>query len=125
VRSTALVGVVLIVLGAATLAYQGITYTTRETVIDVGPLHATADRQRTLPLPPVLGAVAVVEGIVLLLPACASTHQVRAVARARFVRRAERQAGLELISAGRLTRAGAVQSGTVSVTGHRYAGDAH
>jgi hypothetical protein len=116
---------VLIVLGVATLAYQGITYTTRETVIDVGPLHATADRQRTLPLPPVLGAVAVVEGIVLLLPACASTHQVRAVARALFVRRAERQAELELISAGRPTRAGAVQSGTVSVTGHRYAGDAH
>jgi hypothetical protein len=66
-RSTTLIGLVLIVLGLAALAYQGITYTTRETVIDVGPLHATADRQRTLPLPPVLGAVAVAGGIVLVV----------------------------------------------------------
>jgi len=57
----------LIVLGVAALAYQGINYTTRETVIDVGPLHATADRHRTLPLPPVLGAVAVAGGVVLLI----------------------------------------------------------
>jgi hypothetical protein len=66
-RSTAIVGVVLIVLGLAALAYQGINYTTRETVIDVGPLHATAERHRTLPLPPVLGAVTVAGGIVLLV----------------------------------------------------------
>jgi hypothetical protein len=66
-RSTAVVGLLLIVLGMAALAYQGINYTTRETVIDVGPLHATADRHRTLPLPPVLGAVAVAGGVVLLI----------------------------------------------------------
>jgi hypothetical protein len=66
-RSTAVVGLLLIVLGVAALAYQGINYTTRETVIDVGPLHATADRHRTLPLPPVLGAVAVAGGVVLLI----------------------------------------------------------
>ena len=66
-RSTAIVGLVLIVLGLAALAYQGITYTTRETVIDVGPLHATAERHRTLLLPPVLGAVVVAGGIVLLV----------------------------------------------------------
>jgi hypothetical protein len=66
-RSTAIVGVLLIVLGLAALAYQGITYTTRETVIDVGPLHATADRQKTLPLPPVLGIVAIAGGVVLLV----------------------------------------------------------
>ena len=66
-RSTAVVGLLLIVLGLAALAYQGINYTTRETVIDVGPLHATADRHRTLPLPPVLGAVAVAGGVVLLI----------------------------------------------------------
>ena len=66
-RSTAIVGLVLIVLGLAALAYQGINYTTRETVIDVGPLHATAERHRTLPLPPVLGAVVVAGGIVLLV----------------------------------------------------------
>ena len=57
---------VLIVLGLAALAYQGIDYTTRETVLDIGPVHATAERHRTLPLPPVLGAVVVVGGLVLL-----------------------------------------------------------
>ena len=62
-----IVGVLLIVVGLTALVYQGITYTTRETVIDVGPLHATADRQRTLPLPPALGAVAVAGGIVLVV----------------------------------------------------------
>jgi hypothetical protein len=62
-----IVGVVLIVLGLAALVYQGITYTSRETVIDIGPVHATADRQRTLPLPPVLGIAAVAGGVVLLV----------------------------------------------------------
>ncbi|MEQ1871431.1 MAG: DUF3185 domain-containing protein [Vicinamibacterales bacterium] len=66
-KSTSMIGVVLIVLGVAALAYQGINYTTRETVIDIGPVHATAERHRTLPLPPMLGAVAVVGGIVLLV----------------------------------------------------------
>jgi drug/metabolite transporter (DMT)-like permease len=61
-----IVGVVLIVLGAVALVNQGITYTSRETVLDVGPLHATADRQKTLPLSPVLGIVAVVGGVVLV-----------------------------------------------------------
>ena len=59
--------VVLIVFGLAALAYQGFTYTTRETVLDIGPIHATADRERTVPLPPVLGIVAVAGGIVLLV----------------------------------------------------------
>ena len=65
-RSMAIVGVVLILLGVAALVYQGITYTSRETVVDVGPLHATADREKTLPLPPVLGIAAVAGGVVLL-----------------------------------------------------------
>jgi uncharacterized membrane protein YidH (DUF202 family) len=63
----ALVGVVLILLGVAALVYQGVTYTRRDTVIDLGPLHATADRQQTLLLPPVLGIVAVAGGVVLLI----------------------------------------------------------
>jgi hypothetical protein len=60
-------GIVLIVLGALALAYQGITYSTRETVIDLGPLQATAETERTLPLPPVLGGVAIAGGIALLV----------------------------------------------------------
>lgn len=66
-RTPAIVGVLLIVLGLAALAYQGITYTSRETVVDIGPVHATADRQKTLPLPPVIGIAAVAGGVVLLL----------------------------------------------------------
>jgi hypothetical protein len=65
-RSTAIVGVLLIVLGLGALAYQRINYTTRETIIDVGPVHAT-ERHRTLPLPPVVGALAVLGGVVLLI----------------------------------------------------------
>ena len=60
-------GIVLIVLGLAALVYGGITYTSRETVIDIGPIQATADRERTLPLPPVAGVVAVAGGIALLV----------------------------------------------------------
>jgi hypothetical protein len=66
-RPIAVVGVVLIVLGLVALVYQGINYTSRETVIDIGPVRATADRQRTLPLPPVLGVVGVAGGVVLLM----------------------------------------------------------
>jgi len=66
-KPIALTGIVLIVLGLAALVYGGINYTTRETVIDIGPLKATADRERTFPLPPVLGVVAVAGGIALLV----------------------------------------------------------
>lgn len=62
-----IIGVMLIVIGVVALVYQGITYTTRETVLDIGPLHATADREKTVPLPPVLGIVAVAGGVVLLV----------------------------------------------------------
>ena len=66
-KSMSIVGIVLIVLGVAALAYQGITYTSRETVIDIGPLQATADRQRTIPLPPVVGGLAIAGGVALLV----------------------------------------------------------
>ena len=66
-KMTAVIGIVLIVLGLGALAYQGVTYTSRETVIDMGPIHATADREKTFPLPPVLGIVAVAGGVVLLV----------------------------------------------------------
>lgn len=64
-----LAGIVLIVLGVLALAYGGITYTTRETVVDIGPIEATAERQRSVPLPPILGAAALVGGIVLVVVA--------------------------------------------------------
>jgi hypothetical protein len=66
-KPLSIVGIALIALGLVALVYQGITYTSRETVIDIGPLHATADRQKTLPLPPVLGFVALAGGAALLV----------------------------------------------------------
>ena len=66
-KPVSIVGVALIVLGLLALVYQGITYTSRETVIDIGPLHATADRQKTVPLPPVLGFVTLAGGVALLV----------------------------------------------------------
>jgi hypothetical protein len=62
-----IVGLVLIVIGIVALVYQGVTYTTRETVLDIGPLHATADKQHSIPLPPVLGVVAIAAGAGLLV----------------------------------------------------------
>jgi hypothetical protein len=66
-KPIAIAGVLLIVIGLAALVYQGVTYTSRETVIDIGPISATADRQKTLPIPPVLGILAVAGGVVLLV----------------------------------------------------------
>jgi hypothetical protein len=60
------VGVALLILGIVALAYQGITYTTHEKVIDLGPLKASVEKEKTIPLPPVLGALALVGGIVLI-----------------------------------------------------------
>ena len=64
---TMLVGIALIVLGVVALAYKGITYTSRETVIDIGPIKATADTQKTVPLSPLLGGLALVGGIALVV----------------------------------------------------------
>jgi hypothetical protein len=61
-----LIGVVLIAVGLVSLAYQGITYTSRETVLDLGPIKATADTQKTIPVPPILGGLALAGGAVLL-----------------------------------------------------------
>lgn len=66
-KPAAIAGLVLIVLGLAALAYQGFTYTSRETVIDIGPIKATADTQKTVPIPPIAGVVAVVAGIALVV----------------------------------------------------------
>ena len=62
-----IVGALLLVLGLVALVYQGVTYTSRETVLDIGPVHATADREKTLPLPPLVGIIAVAGGVVLLV----------------------------------------------------------
>jgi drug/metabolite transporter (DMT)-like permease len=65
-KPIAVVGVILIILGVVALAYQGVTYTTKDKVVDLGPLKVEAKREKTIPLPPILGVVALVGGVVLL-----------------------------------------------------------
>jgi len=67
IMSTKLLGIVLIILGVVAFAYQGITYTTQEKVLDIGPLKATVEKEKTIPLPPLVGGAALIGGIVLLL----------------------------------------------------------
>jgi uncharacterized membrane protein YidH (DUF202 family) len=64
-----LFGVALIALGVVALVYQGITYTRKEKILDVGPFKAEVNREKTIPLSPVLGVVALVGGVALLLVA--------------------------------------------------------
>jgi hypothetical protein len=59
-------GIILIVLGLFGLAWGGFTYTTRERVVDIGPIHATREETHNVPLPPIAGAVTLIGGIVLL-----------------------------------------------------------
>lgn len=60
------VGIILIVLGLVGLAWGGFSYTTRQRVVDVGPIHATRDKTNTVPIPPIAGALALVGGIALV-----------------------------------------------------------
>jgi uncharacterized membrane protein len=66
-KTNSLIGIILIVIGIVAFAYQGVTYTTREKVVDLGPIQVTADKTKTLPLPPIVGGIALVGGIVLLV----------------------------------------------------------
>jgi hypothetical protein len=60
-------GLILIVLGIVALMYQGFTYTTHKKVLDVGPIQATKEEHHSVPLPPVLGAIALIGGVVILV----------------------------------------------------------
>jgi hypothetical protein len=66
-KALTVVGVILIVIGIVALAYQGITYTTSEKVVDLGPLKVEAQREKTVPVPPIAGAAALVAGIILVV----------------------------------------------------------
>ena len=60
-------GFILVVLGALALVYQGFTYTTQKKVLDLGPIQATKQEHHTVPLPPILGALALIGGVVILV----------------------------------------------------------
>jgi hypothetical protein len=60
------IGIVLIILGVAALALRGVSYTKREQVLKIGPIEATAETQKTLPIPPAAGIAAIVAGAALV-----------------------------------------------------------
>ena len=67
IKPITLVGIALILLGIVAFVYQGISYTSREKVIDIGPLQASVDTKKTIPLPPILGGLVLAGGIVLVV----------------------------------------------------------
>lgn len=66
-------GVILVVLGLCGLAWGGFTYRTTEKVLDIGPIHATAEKEHNVPFPPIVGGIALIGGIVLLVTSKGST----------------------------------------------------
>lgn len=66
-KSASVAGLILIVLGVLALTYQGVTYTTHKKVLDIGPIQATKEEHNTIPLPPILGGLALIGGIVLMV----------------------------------------------------------
>ena len=66
-KPAGIVGIILIIIGIIGLAYGGFTYTKREKVLDLGPIQATAEKQHTVPFPPLAGGLCLVGGIVLVL----------------------------------------------------------
>jgi len=66
-KPAGIIGILLIAIGIVALAYGGFTYTKREKVIDAGPLQVSADREKTVPLPPILGGLCLAGGIILVL----------------------------------------------------------
>ena len=66
-KATTLFAIILIALGIGAFSYQAITYTTKEKVVDIGLLTVMAEKTRTIPLPPIVGALALAGGILLLV----------------------------------------------------------
>lgn len=61
------IGVILIVLGVVGLAYGGLSWTSRETIVDAGPIEITADKTESVPLPPIVGGLMLIAGVVLVM----------------------------------------------------------
>ncbi|HXO06292.1 MAG TPA: hypothetical protein VN884_11755 [Candidatus Sulfotelmatobacter sp.] len=66
-KTLPVIGLILIVLGIISFAYQGINYTTHKKIVDIGPIQASTTEHKTIPLPPILGGLALVGGIILLV----------------------------------------------------------
>jgi len=62
-----IVGILLTAIGVISLIYQGVTFTTREKVVQFGPLQAYREKNKTIPLPPIIGVLAIAGGILLIV----------------------------------------------------------
>jgi len=67
VSGRTIIGIALVVLGTIALAYQGFSYTVPKKAVDLGPIQVTRQERHTVPLPPILGAVALIGGIAVLV----------------------------------------------------------
>lgn len=65
-KPISLLGIALVVLGVLALVYQGFSYTRTKNVLDIGPIHATADTHEHVPLPPIVGGLALLSGAILI-----------------------------------------------------------
>jgi len=72
-----IIGILLIVAGSLALFYRGIPYTSRDVIVDVGPVKATAETKKTWPVPPVLGGLAIAGGVVLLIVGAKKSQPIR------------------------------------------------
>ena len=59
-------GIILVIIGIVALAYQGVTYTTQKKVVDIGPIQATKEEHHTIPLPPIVGVLVLIGGVVAI-----------------------------------------------------------
>jgi uncharacterized membrane protein len=66
-KSSAVAGVILIIIGVISLVFQGITYTRHKKVLQVGSFEATTEQHKTISLPPIIGGVALVAGVALMM----------------------------------------------------------
>jgi uncharacterized membrane protein len=66
-KTQSIVGIILIILGVFAIAYQGFNFTTTEKAVDLGPIQINTEKQHTVPLPPIIGGIALVGGIALLV----------------------------------------------------------
>jgi hypothetical protein len=73
-KSAKVLGLVLIVLGILSFAYEGISFTTQKKIVDIGPIHASKDERHTVPISPILGGLLLVGGVILVLSDSRSLH---------------------------------------------------
>jgi len=66
-KPMSITGAILLIVGVVLLVYQGFSFTQREAVVNVGPVHVTAEKEKTVPIPPIIGWVVTGTGVVLLV----------------------------------------------------------